>query len=90
MKVLKFLFLSNLLLTIVLIFYPFSPGTKSRHLRENQLHNNALNADLFLSIHNNWFPDKDIRGTMTLYYTYYKNTSGSSFDSFQTVCGHNE
>lgn len=54
---------------------------KSVELHDRVKMANDLNADLFLSIHNNWFPDKDIRGSMTLYYTYYKNTPGSSFDS---------
>lgn len=50
-------------------------------LYERVLIANQSQADLFISIHNNWFPDKTMRGTMTLYYTYYKDNPAGSFNS---------
>ncbi len=42
---------------------------------------NEARASLFLSIHNNWYPDKKINGTSTLYNPYGKQVPGSNFDS---------
>lgn len=51
---------------------------------------NDSNADLFLSIHNNWFPDESIHGTTTLYSSLNTNISGKSLDSkqFASIMNH--
>ena len=42
---------------------------------------NKSKADLFVSIHHNWFLDKKINGTMTLYYPYSNNIPDSKLNS---------
>ncbi len=42
---------------------------------------NEAGASLFLSIHNNWYPDKRVNGTSTLYNPYGKQVPGRNFDS---------
>ena len=42
---------------------------------------NKSKADLFVSIHHNWFLDREINGTMTLYYPYSNNIPDNKLNS---------